>query len=806
MKVRDFRIGWRLLLQERAYSAVTIAGLALGFAACFLLMAYVRFSFGYDSHVPQADRVHMVKVRVNVGGNDGWAQASPGPLLPVARNSGLAQAAGMALPGKFTLRQGGTLQAIEVLIVSPGMQQVLGLQAVEGDLRAALARPDGIALTRSKALQLLGSTHVVGRSLEVQGERLTIAAVLDDPPAATTLPYGALASVEGKLIPQGQRDYFSKAWGGLAGAIYVRLAPGAAPDAMRRALQDAFDNSPLRNVLPKEVLQQLGGKKIMEVALTPLPDLYFDNDLADRPGAGAHGNLRAIAGVTAVALLILLLAVTNYVNLASVRAMRRQAEIAMRKVLGAGAPRIAGQFIAESLLVALLATAGGLLLAWLMLPSFAQMMDRPLEGMLTPAALLASLVLGTAVGVLAGLYPAWVALRMHPVQALAGRNSQETHGTLWLRRVLTILQMTAAMGLISATLAVAWQTRYASAADPGFDPAPLLVLELPLRMWEGEGGRSLRDALQRVPGVEGVATSPDPVGLRISGTHIPVQRVGGTAALLMERSVSPNFFQVYGVQPLAGRNFDPQREQETNDSSVMLNASATAALGFATPQDAVGQFISVPRRKVPVVSRVIGIAPDLRYQSLRQKPEPIIYRNSLEATTMTVRYRGDLRTLEKTMESLWPLHLPGHSTAIERAGSYFAANYADDLRLAKLLAAASITATLLAAFGIYVLSAYSVQRRTREIVLRKLYGANRSAIARLLGREFLLLTGLAALLGLPLAALAIARYLASFVEHAPVGGWTLAAALGLVSLVTLAATVRHTLAALRISPALALRT
>lgn len=805
MKAADFRIGWRLLLQERAYSAVTILGLALGFAACFLLLGYVRYCFSYDSHVPQAEQVHLVKVRVNVGGNDGWSQAAPGPLLQTALDSGLAQAAGMAMVGGFTLRIGDVLQRSEVLIVSPGMQQVLGLQALEGDLRGALTRPDGIALTRSRALQLLGSTNVLGKTLHLQGEQLTILAVLADPPAATTLPYGALAGIDGKLIPQGQRDYFSKAWGGLAGSIYVRLTPAVAPDAMRRALQNAFDNSPLRNVLPKQVLAQLGDKKIMEVALTPLQDLYFDSSLADRPGAGVHGDVRAIAGVAAVALLILLLAVTNYVNLASVRAMRRQSEIAMRKVLGASAPRIAGQFIAESLLVALLATAGGLLLAWLLLPSFAQMMDRPLEAMLTPAALLGNVALGIAAGVMAGLYPAWVALRMHPAQALAGRNHQETHGTLWLRRAVTILQMTAAMGLTSTTLAVAWQTRYASAADPGFDPAPLLVLALPVRMWEGDGARSLRDALGRVPGVQGVASSPDPVGLRISGTHIPVQRVGGTAALLMERPVSPNFFQVYGTQPLAGRNFDPQREQETNDSSVMLNASAALALGYARPQDAVGQFVSVPRRKAAVTSQVIGIAPDLRYQSLRQKPEPIIYRNSLDATTMTVRYRGDLRELEKQVDALWRQHLPTHATAIRRASSYFAANYADDLRLAKLLAAASLTATLLAAFGIYVLSAYSVQRRTREIVLRKLYGANRSAIARLLSREFLLLTGIAALLGLPLAALAIARYLASFVEHAPVGGWTMAAALALIALVALAATARHTLAALRMAPALALR-
>jgi putative ABC transport system permease protein len=185
--------------------------------------------------------------------------------------------------------------------------------------------------------------------------------------------------------------------------------------------------------------------------------------------------------------------------------------------------------------------------------------------------------------------------------------------------------------------------------------------------------------------------------------------------------------------------------------------------------------------------------------------QPTVYFLSQRTGTFTVRSERNMAAVQRAIEEMWPRYFPNDVMDAKLVASSFALSYADDLRLAKLLAASSVIATAIAAFGIYVLAAYSVQRRAREIVLRKLYGAGNTAVGSLVMREFLVLIGTGALIGLPPAWLAMQNYLAGFTERAPIGAWTIVAALLLACAVTLASTLRHTLAAVRIRPALALR-
>jgi ABC-type antimicrobial peptide transport system permease subunit len=206
-----------------------------------------------------------------------------------------------------------------------------------------------------------------------------------------------------------------------------------------------------------------------------------------------------------------------------------------------------------------------------------------------------------------------------------------------------------------------------------------------------------------------------------------------------------------------------------------------------------------------VTATIVGIAPDLRYDSLRDTPKSYLYFTSQQNSTLTLRARGDLGQLEGAAHALAARYFPNDVVAIRQARSYFALNYGDDLRLAKLLGLASAIAVMIAGFGVYVLSTYNVRRLGRQIVLRKLFGAGRRDIARLVGREALILVAISAAIGLPVATLVIQRYLASFIERAPIGGWTLLAGILTALLVTLVSTLRGTLAAVRMSPAMALR-
>jgi ABC-type antimicrobial peptide transport system permease subunit len=824
MTLRDFRIGWRTLLQDPAYSFVVIAGLGIGLAAALLLLGLVRHSWQYNRHVPDVDQVYVVKQRFNVDPKAPWFDQAPLLLRAVAAGTpGVATATGY-LPSRaetmgLTVRIDGQLRKLDSLTVLPDFAAMLGLQAAQGDLASALDKPDSFAITEEAAQRLFGTANALGKTMLAEGKLLRVGAVLRTPPASTTIPFETLLGTASVLVEKEVREELATGARGWWGKMLVRVQPGASLPAVTDALQRAVDGNPALQDQPPEVRQRLGRRKVMDVALAPLKDAYFDQDVAQNfvaaPGPRAHP--AAIAGLGAVALLILALAAVNYVNLAAVRVLRRQREVAMRKVLGAGARRIALQLLAESMLVALLATVIGLLLAWLAQPLFAELVNRRLDSVLSPGYVAAALLLGALLGVLTAIYPAWLALRVRPSQVLAGRGDIESAGGLRMRRVLTVLQVAAAMGLASVAVAIAWQTAFAVRASPGFDPAPLLIVDLPKPVRMSAAAQSFVAALKAQPGVAGVAISEDAVGRSNVSWFRDLKRLDGRSTATEIKSVSANFFEQYRIAPLAGRLFDPRQDKEDDPVPLVLNAIAARELGFADPAAAIGQTLLFGGFDGKVIhKRVVGIAPELRFHSLRDAPRAVAYELWTAGITLSVRASGTAGTagtagtdgaasLEPTVRALWPKYFPDAMLKTRSAADILAVNYADDARMARLLALATGIALTIAAFGTYVLSAHTVQRRAREIVLRKLYGAGRSAIGALVVKEIGVLTALAALVGLPPAALAIQRYLAGYVEHAPIGGWTMLLALAATLAIAGAAVARHAWLAMRMKPADALR-
>ena len=799
LHLRDFRIGWRLLVKEPAFSAVVILGLAVGFCACFLLLGYVSHSLSYDRHVPQHDNIYRLMSRWNISAvNANWSNAVSLPARDAAIASGVPLQATTFLQRDINVRIGSHVQSITMAAVDPDFNTIFQPRVLAGDLAAALARPDTLALSRETAVKLFGAPDAVGKTVQVAGRPYQVLAVLEDQPAATTLPYDALASTRTTIWNDEYRQLVTTNWGSSHGPTYIKLAPGADPRAVTEAVRRAMLASNFYTRMSPAQIASLNGHDLIDFRLGPLAGAYLDPDVREQ--SGTHGDSKTIFGLAAVALLILALAATNYVNLATVRTLRRQREIAVRKVLGAGAGSVSRQFLVESVLVCLIATLIGLLLAWLLLPVFSDLVQRRLDRMFTFGSVGLSLLLGVLVGVLAGAYPTWSALKVRPTAALSGRGNVETAGGLWLRRVLTVLQFATAMGLTGMTLAVAWQTRYASSLDPGFDAAPLLIVEAPDDM-RNPTVHAFHDALLRLPGVSGVAESGTRVTVNMNGTSL--QREGGAPTQLNWLDVSPEFFGVYGLTPVAGRLYEAARDTVDDRDKAVLNEEGARQLGFASAQDAVGKIIREPNGQG--TRQVIGVVPDIRHRSAHETVQAYVYYVSPRTGTFTVRSRGDLETVRHEIEDMWPRWFPNDVLEMERMDTIYAGNYADDLRLAKLLAASSVIATAIAAFGIYVLAAYSVQRRAREIVLRKLYGAGSAAVGGLVMREFLLLIGAGALLGLPPAWLAMEHYLAGFTERAPIGVWTIVAALLVAGAVALGSTLRHTLAAVRIRPALALR-
>lgn len=799
MKLRDFRIGWRLLVKEPAYSAVVIMGLAVGFAVCFLLLGYVRHSLSYDREVPERDRVYRLMQHWNLFSSDlRWNDAASLPARDAALASGQPILASTVIDGAVDVRAGDTVQKIGFAVVDPDFEKIFRPTVLAGDLRDTLSRPDALALTRETAIKLFGRADVVGQAIVFDERTFRIGAVLADQPAATTLPFDSLAGTSTAAWSEEYRHIVTRNWGSAHGRVYIKLLPGADPRALLEAVQRALRASPRYQRQAPDQLARLAGRNLIDFRLGALADAYLDPDTQD--ARTRHGDRNTIYGLAAVAALILLLAATNYVNLATVRTLRRQREIAVRKVLGAAAPAVVRQVLAESVLVCLIATGIGLLLAWLLLPVFSDLVQRKFDHMFDPAALAASLALGLLLGLAAGAYPSWSALRVLPTTALAGRGNAETTSGWWLRRTLTVLQLAAAMGLTGITLAVAWQTHYASTLNPGFAPEPLLTFGTNKDMRDARV-HAFRDALARLPGVIDVGESDAPVTASVNSTSL--RRDGGESIEINYYLVSPEFFDAYGLKPVAGRLYNPTLDTMHSIGRVVINQSAVKKFGFASAQDAIGKTVASPSgREKPM--QIVGVAPDIRHRSAREPMQASVFYLGDKLYEFTVRCQDPI-AVRREIERLWPSFFPNDVLEVTRMDTQIAERYADDRRLARLLAASSIIAIAIAAFGVYVLAAYSVQRRTREIVLRKLYGASGGAIGSLVLQEFAQLTCAGALLGLPAAWIATERYLSPFTERAPVGIWTVLAALAVAAAVALGATLRHTLAAMRITPILALR-
>ncbi len=564
MKLRDFRIGWRLLARQPGYSAVIVLGLAVGFAACFLLLALVRYAFTYNDAIADAGHIYLVKERANVLPRPDWQPNAARDLARTARDSGLPVSATTAKSYDVAAQLDSRLLPMTVELADTDYLGFFGIRALEGDAGAALARPDGIALSRETAIKLFGTPHALGKVVRILGQAYEVRAILPDLPPNTSVDIDALVGAGHHAFAREPATVWTRA------SVYVKTAPGFDSGALQAVLQEAINRRDA--VLPLRLRELAKGGPVSSIGLARLSDLYFDPDLLASRSGRRYGSKAGVLGLAALAVLILALATTNYVNLAAIRTAARRREIGMRKALGVGPGALARQFMAESLVVSMAATVIGLALAWLVLPLFSTLVNRPLAPMLSVQACLLMLAVGALTGMLAGLYPYLLARRLPASVALQGRGNGETVAGARLRRVLSVLQFGVAIALIAATLAVGWQTRYASHADPGFDPSRLLVVTAP-GDGKGPAAQAFRDELARVPGVAAVTVTDEAIGRDGMKSTVAIERPGKAPIQLEFKAVGAGFFKVYGVQAMFGRLFEEALDRSGSDN-VVLNARA----------------------------------------------------------------------------------------------------------------------------------------------------------------------------------------------------------------------------------------
>ena len=819
--------GFRALTKNRTYAFINIFGLALGLAACLLLLIYVRYETSYDAWLPEAERVYQVQTFGTdpQTGESLDMQAVTRPVTDaLAKDFPQIEAISrLETDQEVVLKDGKALTVEKAAAADAPFFRIIQLAFLHGDPKTALRDTDSVTLSRSEAMRLFGTEAALGRTITtVRGDRkvdLRVTGVFEDLPKNSHMDLGMVRrfnSAEEEDCP----------WGCVNGFSYVKLKPGIDVATINGQMQ-AWEK---RNVPTRDV----GGSDIgarTDWRLTNLRDIHLGK--AQR-GARPGNDMRTIVTFTIIAFLILGMAVVNFVNLATARAGQRAREVAVRKVLGAKKRQLVAQFLGESMLLVGIAMLIALALIELTLPVFSNFLDAGLKlDYLGSGGLLLPVVgLTLVVGLLGGLYPAFQLSRYQPATVLKANNSStDPQGSGRLRNILVVAQFAVSIGLIACTAIVYHQTIFARTVDPGYQREGLLTI----RGLRNPEARRIQETLVReFAAVKGVtAVSATKIVPAEGPTFYASATVPGRAETvkLGWYSVDPSFFDTMKIPLVAGRklsrahandniyvDFDNPDEAAVEAASkainarglnIVVNETAAKLLGFRAAADAVGKQIGIPvfdEELGPAPATIVGVVKDTRFRSVRDPVEAMMFYDDGYYRYAIARFEAaDPNAVRSAIEQVWRRHLPQVPFDAGFTEEKLAELYGADEARGQTFGSFAMLAIVIACLGLFGLAAFTAERRTKEIGIRKVFGATVSDIVKLLVWQFSKPVVIANLIAWPVAWWMMREWLNQFDQRIALtpGPFVLA---GLLALAIAVATIAgHAIRVARANPIHALR-
>jgi putative ABC transport system permease protein len=798
-----FVIAWRTLRKRIGPAAINVTGLATGLAACLLIGLWVQHELSYDAFHPDANRIHRVVIDTKAGGNAIYAPQVPVPLKDALRREAPeVEAVTQFRPEREAVLQHGNQAFTNHTVVhadSTFLDVFGGFDLVHGDRRTALDGANAVLLTVTTAERLFGRTDVVGETVRLDGTARQVTGVLADVPETSHLQFDALVAYTS--VP----PVFQGNWTGFAFFTYAKLVENAPVAAFEDKLSTiattygAADVADRFNFPPEEITYGFFAEPLTDI------HLYSDFNSLD-----AGGSITTVYVFGAIGLFILLIACINFTNLATARASERATEVGMRKALGAGRPQLAGQFLGEAILTTAAATGGAMLLAMLALPVFNELAGTSfgVNAFVQPHVVLGGLALVLIVGVVSGSYPAFALSRFAPAAVLkaSGRHSSGGQGQR-LRQGLVVVQFAISIALIVGTLVAREQFDYIQSKRLGFEKERVVEIE----DTEALEGRQTAfvDRVRQLPGVTAASAGDGLFGGSSGNAFWPADSASTASQVLRFFRVSPRFVETMGIEVVEGRSFDPARPADS--SAVIINQAAVDAYGWAHPTQ---QRLASADTSVAMYD-VIGVVDNFHFQSMRQEVEPAALfvghpfgagrpspPSSVYARLAPGASSDALDALRTVWEDVAGPAAPFQYSFLDQTYDML---HADVQRAGRLFTLFAGLAILIACLGLFGLATYTVQRREKEIGIRKALGATAAQVVGLLSKQFLRLVALAAVVALPLAYLAMQRWLQDFAYRTTVGADVLIGAAVLASLIALLAIGYQALRAAWLSPAVTLK-
>lgn len=725
-----FKITWRGLFRQKLYTSINIGGLAVGIASFLLILLYIQHEQSYDNFYPDSESIYNIFQR-QVGnasmGSDYYA-VTPAALGPILVDKYPEVTSATTLDYYNTLVGAKQERYLEnVLFTDEFYFDVFKHTFLKGNSSYALENQTGAVVTESFALKIFGTLDVLNEAIIFwDNQEAFITGVIEDQPENASLQFSCILSIQASNYYREER--VKQEWNGNSYYTFFKLIDQASPQELEQKLPAVIDEYWYKGGTPGIYI------------VSSMKDFHLRNYVND--DIGVKGNPSQLTMFSVIAIIVLILACVNYMNLAIARSVKRAKEVGLRKAIGAGKRQLILQFLCESSLLSLMSFGLALLILQGVIPLFGRLVERPLSmSMIYELGLIPWIfLLVFLIGIVSGSYPALFMSSLKPILVLKGKVDLKGKGS-FLQRTLIILQYTVSIVMITVSLVVYQQMKFVHNKDLGFSKDQVLTIEMKSSETRKQLStlKNLFSSNSYTSQVSFSSSLPTDVQ---SATFLNNDRTGGNIYRL---NVDESFQSVYDLKLLAGRFLNDEMDTEEK-SNFVINETAAKTLGL-TARSAIGQtFMNENETK-----NIIGVVRDFHIHSMHIPVAPLMisvrpFRRYISIKVNPANISETLRFVEKTMADYSPF--PFNYQFID---DHFDQLYRRDTQQAEIFGFFTILAILIACLGLFGMAAFTASQRTKEIGLRKVLGATMQDIVILFSKHFLFLILVAFVISAPLS-------------------------------------------------------
>lgn len=764
-----FKTAIRNLLRYKGFSLVNILSLAIGITGCLVIALFVYDEKKFDRDIPGGENVYRIYDEHVDNGNRRLQAPVPPAYATFLQHQypEVDTTARILMSGDKFLLEAGEKSGYEEkgLFTDASFFAVFPLKFRLGDAATALAASRSMVLTEDLARRYFGTENPIGKTVYVDKDTFAVTGVLATLPTHFHLDFHYMMSLASAAIPAERMERWT--WNQFY--TYIKLKP----NTDYKLLQEKFQGHVKKEIYP--TLKQAGSTFLP--FFQPLQDIHLKS--ADFVYDNAiRGNETYVKGLTIIALFVLVIACFNFINLATARSFRRAKEIGVRKVVGAERTQLVVQFIGETVLLSVIAMLLAIVATMLVLPSLNNFTGKHIvfNPLTNPFLGLLILAGSVAIGILAGVYPAFVLSGFRPIVVL--KNMKLAGGSIgWLRQSLVVVQFALSALLIVSSLVVYQQIHYLNNKDLGFNKDQVLYFQL-----RGDVEKNLetfKQAVKQSPGVVSVTSGYGLPGDQFAGDGVTVPGKEGDKEYAANVFIGdPDYLKTLGLKLVAGRDFS--REMKTDErEAFIINETAVKELGFGTSSKALGQTLKWnewnPKDSLhpQKIGKVIGVVQDFHYKNLHEKVTASVIQ-LYPSVTFKVAVKLKTANISNTIAFInkaWNKFSPGYPLDYKFMDETYGAMYQSEEKLGSLIWIFTIMAIIVGCMGLFALAAFNAEQRTKEIGIRKVLGAGVFSIFGLLSKSFVRLVTISSLLAFPVAWWAMNKWLEDFSYRIAIGWW-----------------------------------